>query len=364
MNVQSNNFDRQWQDIGTELLKLTDEVGKSGWYIQGEQLKKFELRLATFQKSPFACGVANGLNALEIALRILGIQNGDLVLTTPLSAFATTLAIINTGGTPVFCDTDRNGNIDLLKAKELITKHQIKFFIPVHLYGNPLDLNLLADISHNTILIEDCAQAIGAQFHDRNVGSIAKASGLSFYPTKNLGAMGDAGALLVQDETLCKKAMSLRDYGQSSKYVHDALGYNSRLDELHASHLNYLLSEKLPAWTERRRSIAKKYLSSLKNVRCLEVAPAANPAWHLFPIFTEEKKELKDYLTSKKISATEHYPSLITEQACMNNIDYKIYGPLTVAEDIVKTELSLPIHPYMTDEEVDYVIQEVKSWKA
>lgn len=362
--MQSNNFERQWQDIGSELLKLTNLVGESGWYIQGNHLKNFETNLASYHQMEYACGVANGLNALEISLKVLGISPGDKVLTTPLSAFATTLAIINAGGTPIFCDTDLNGNIDLELAHQIIKDHKIKFFIPVHLYGNPLNLDKIKEISKDTLVIEDCAQAIGATFSQRFVGSAGHISAMSFYPTKNLGAMGDAGAILTNSNGHLLKSQSLRDYGQSSKYVHNDLGYNSRLDELHAAHLNFILIGKLQAWTQRRSEIAANYIRDLKNIETLKPLTKSAPVWHLFPVFTDNKSELIAHLKSKNIAAAEHYPGLINEQPCMKNVPFEVIGSLKNAKRIVDTQISLPIHPYLTNDEIHYVIHEVNSWRA
>lgn len=369
MKIQSNDFTRQWEDIGLSILDAINNVGRSGWYILGTEVSSFEKNLSIHMRSPFSCGVANGLNALEIALRIIGIGKGHKVLTTPLSAFATTLAIINVGAKPIFCDTDINGNIDLNLVEEILSNESIDCFIPVHLYGNPLDLNHLLKISkkYDVPIIEDCAQAISASFDNKMVGSIGKLAGLSFYPTKNLGAMGDAGALLVKSQEDLSKAKSIRDYGQSQKYLHSDIGQNSRLDEIHAACLNFILNNKLGNWTQKRNEIANHYISQIQNKKLnfLKINEKSSPVWHLFPIFCtdiNEKKSFIKYLHEKGIAATEHYPILITDQPCMKDIDHEIIGKLTNAKRIVETEVSIPIHPYLTEEEISYIIDEVNSW--
>ena len=229
--IQANDFRRQWEDLREDALAAFEMVGASGWYVLGDEVRAFEDALAALWGFPHAAGVASGLDAIEIALRALGCRPGDRVLTTPISAFATTLAIVKIGAVPVFVDTDDQGLIDLVRCGELLQKRSdIRFFVPVHLYGFALDPSALRRLrdEYGLLMVEDCAQSTKA------AGDLAATS---FYPTKHLGAMGDGGAILMKDAALDTRVRALRDYGQTAKYQHDFIGYNSRLDELQAAYL-------------------------------------------------------------------------------------------------------------------------------
>ena len=259
MLIPANDFRRQWDELREDALAAFERVGFSGWYVLGEEVRVFEDGLAAFWGFPYAAGVASGLDAIEISLRALGCKQGDRVLTTPISAFATTLAIVKLGAVPVFVDTDDQGLIDLQRCHELLKKRSdIRFFVPVHLYGFALDpsaLRWLRD-EYGLLMVEDCAQSI------RAAGDLAATS---FYPTKNLGAMGDGGAILCRDAELDARVRALRDYGQTAKYRHDLIGYNSRLDELQAAFLRRACLPRLKRWSARRREIAAAYLKGIQN---------------------------------------------------------------------------------------------------
>src|SRR5258706_6069619 len=256
--IPANDFERQWADTGPDLTRAFQRVMASGWYILGPEVRCLKESLAAFRRIPHAAGVASGLDAIEIALRVLGVQPGDKVWTTPLSAFATTLAIVKLGAVPVFVDTDAHGLIDLALARERLAKRDIRFFVPVHLYGHSCDLVELARLrdEFSLGLVEDCAQSIGAAFHGAPLGSVGQFAATSFYPTKNLGALGDGGAVLTNDAALDAAVRTLRDYGQTGKYHHASIGYNSRLDELQAALMHDAFLPRLSAWIERRRAIA------------------------------------------------------------------------------------------------------------
>src|SRR6266581_6477192 len=209
VTVPLNDFRAQWKAVGTDVLAAVDRVGASGWYILGREVERFESALASVWGLPHAIGVGNGLDAIEIGLRCLGIRQGDRVLTTPLSAFATTLAVMRCGGVPVFVDTDASGLLDLDRCRDLLLRdRQIRFLVPVHLYGHCADLERLEALRDEFRLgiVEDCAQAIGARFKGRGVGTVGQVAAVSFYPTKNLGALGDGGAVLTADEAIARRA--------------------------------------------------------------------------------------------------------------------------------------------------------------
>lgn len=368
-----NDFGRQWTDVRDDALRVFDEVGRSGWYILGDRVRQFEASLSVYWGTAEAVGVASGLDAIEIALRAAGIRPGDRVLTTPLSAFATTLAIVRSGGIPVFCDTTDSGLMDLEDSRAALRAMPgIRFFVPVHLYGFPLDtaaLRALID-EFQLICIEDCAQSIGAGSGGQATGLTGLAAATSFYPTKNLGAMGDGGAVVTSDRSLAAKVRSLRDYGQTAKYRHTEIGWNSRLDEVHAALLNDVFLPRLPNWNERRRQIAARYLDHWRSTRVQPLGKMVSgqgewrPSWHLFPatVSAEEKASLLSWLRGSGILAGEHYPLLIPDQEGLAAVSSVCFGGLERARALATTEISLPIHPFMTDGEVDTVLAAIDEW--
>jgi dTDP-4-amino-4,6-dideoxygalactose transaminase len=346
--IQANDFKRQWEDLRDDALAAFEQVGSSGWYVLGEEVRAFEAELATLWRFPHAAGVASGLDAIEIALRALGCGPGDRVLTTPISAFATTLAIVKLGAVPVFVDTDDQGLIDLQRCNDLLTKRRdIRFFVPVHLYGFAIDPNALLRLrdQHELLMVEDCAQSIQA------TGQIAATS---FYPTKNLGAMGDGGAILSRDASLDARVRALRDYGQTAKYRHDFIGYNSRLDELQAAFLRRACLPRLKRWTARRREIAGAYLSGIRNPAVRLPAPreGSQPSWHLFPVWMDHPR--RSHFGC-------HYPVAIPDQKAMRDVPFEVPGGCENARRLCTSEVSLPIHPYLSDAEVAEVIAAVNS---
>ncbi len=326
-----------------------EKVGASGWYILGEEVRLFEQDLAALWGFPHAAGVASGLDAIEIALRALGCKPGDRVLTTPISAFATTLAIVKIGAVPVFVDTDDQGLVDIQRCQEVLRgRRDIRFFVPVHLYGFSLDAGALLRLrdEHDLLMVEDCAQSIAA------VGAVAATS---FYPTKNLGAMGDGGAVLCRDAALDERVRALRDYGQTSKYRHDVIGYNSRLDELQAAFLRRACMPRLERWTARRREIAAAYLEGIQNpsVRLPNPPKGSEPSWHLFPVWIDRRLPNSPFGT--------HYPIAIPDQKALDGVPFEEPGRCENARRLCASEVSLPIHPYLNDDEVAEVIAMLNS---
>jgi dTDP-3-amino-3,4,6-trideoxy-alpha-D-glucose transaminase len=365
-----NDFQRQWAETGSEVLATFGCVAASGWYILGPRVKQFEKSLAALWGMNHASGVANGLEAIEIALTALGCRPGDKVLTTPLSAFATTLAILRIGATPVFVDTDAFGLIDLELCRDLLnTRQDIRFFVPVHLYGNSLDLRELGRLQNEfeIDIVEDCAQSILSTFDGVPCGSAGRMAATSFYPTKNLGAMGDGGAILTNDESLKGSIEILRDYGQTGKYRHEAIGWNSRLDEVHAAILNDVYLPRLKPWTHRRCQIARSYLDGIQHpaVRCLGSPRGSHSSWHLFPVLVppDRKRAFMEWLQSQNVSCAEHYPTAVYRQTALGKASFEIATECATAERICASEVSLPIHPYLTDGEIRDVIQVVNSWR-
>jgi dTDP-3-amino-3,4,6-trideoxy-alpha-D-glucose transaminase len=366
-----NDFRAQWSQHRAEVLAAVERVGQSGWLILGTEVARFEEALAEYWGLPFCVGCASGLDAIEIALRAAGLRPGQKALTTPLSAFATSLAVIRAGGEPVFVDVDDSGQIDLSLCEDALeADDEIRFMLPVHLYGHAIDLERLDQLKgrYSTIIVEDCAQAVGARSRQRPVGSVGDFAATSFYPTKNLGAMGDGGAVLTHLEHGAHAARVLRDYGQTGKFVHDHLGLNSRLDELHAAILRTALLPDLEPRTSRRREIAARYDAGIDHA---EITTPPRPAgsesvWHLYPLLVRDGRDaLQAHLREADIATAVHYPTLIPAQkALADRYPGSVLCPLPKAESFAKNELSIPIHPFMTDENVDRVIDACNAWRG
>lgn len=347
-------------------------MGASGWYILGESLRRFETALAAACGRVASVGCGNGLDAIEISLRALGLRPGDKVLTTPMSAFATTLAIHRAGGRAVFVDVDAAGLLDLAAARRLLAADpSIRFCVPVHLYGFCLDLPALARLRDDFALavIEDGAQALGAGFGGMRVGDVGRLLATSFYPTKNLGALGDGGAVLTDDPELAARARSLRDYGQTGKYVHAELGLNSRLDEMQAAILHRAMLPRWAEWGDRRRAIAARYLAGLEHpqVRPLPEPEGSHSVWHLFPVLVDEapRDGLIAHLRQQGVLAQVHYPVAIPDQPALRGREdlAETFEDLPQARRLAAGEVSLPITPDLEDAEVDQVIEAVNRWR-
>jgi dTDP-3-amino-3,4,6-trideoxy-alpha-D-glucose transaminase len=364
-----NDFQRQWQDTRDDALRAFTRVGESGWYITGNELAEFERALAALWTRQHCAGVASGLDAIEIALKALGCRPGDRVLTTPLSAFATTLAIAKLGAIPVFVDTDAFGLIDLERCGQVLSRRpEIRFLVPVHLYGNALDMGKLARLKDRFELtvVEDCAQSILAGHCGVLTGTVGQCAATSFYPTKNLGALGDGGAILTNDAAVAGRIRALRDYGQSAKYRHDSVGYNSRLDELQAALLHRAYLGRLAGWTARRRQVGGQYLAGIANpaIRPIGSPPGSDGCFHLFPVTVEpdRKPGFLDHLKRHGIGSGEHYPVAIPDQKAMAQILHEVEGECHNARRIAAGEVSLPMHPYLQDVEVARVIAACNGW--
>lgn len=360
--VPANDFARQWEEIRDDAIEAVDRVGRSGWLVLGDEVREFEDELAQWWGVGHAVGVASGLDALEIALRCAGLPSGTQVITTPLTAFATTLAILRAGAVPVWCDVDESGGLDLDQVElALQADRSIRAVLPVHLYGHPLDSAHLEALAgeHDVVVIEDCAQSAGAKRDGRPTGTAGTAAGTSLYPTKNLGAMGDGGVLLTNDEGLAENARQLRDYGQRARYEHVETGLNSRLDELHAAMLRSAMLPRLNHWLQRRREIAAAYTDALSGSPLRPIlAMDGESANHLFPVESTEAPaaDLVELLARRGVTAGRHYPCICPDQPAVRDQGNST-SALPVARRIAEQEISLPIHPHLHDREVERVIE-------
>lgn len=368
--IPLNDFVRQWAIVADDVLGVVQQVGQSGRYVLGDEVKQCETALAAYWSRAHAVGVGSGLDAISISLRCLGLEAGAKVLTTALSAFATTLAILHAGGVPVFVDVDARGQLDLGQCRDVLQRDRsIRTLLPVHLYGLPGDGSELQRLQEDFELavVEDCAQSIGARFaNGRPVGSVGQLAATSFYPTKNLGALGDGGAVLCDDPLLAGQARSIRHYGQSSLYVHSEYGLNSRLDELQAAILARAFLPRLAEWTAARQSIADRYLTEIDSAHLETIRPLAGTSavWHLFPVLTApaERDTFRNWMQDQGVMTGVHYPHLATDQKALTHRRFEIAGSLTIAQRMAASEVSLPIHPFLTPDEVTNIIEACNEW--
>ena len=350
------------QELRADLEKAFHEVLDSGWFTQGSQLEAFEKEYAEYCGVKHCIGVGNGLDALHLILRAYGIGIGDEVIVPSNTYIATWLAATHAGAVPVPVEPDRQThNIDPDLIEAAITS-RTRAIIPVHLYGQPADMdaiNLIAS-RYNITVIEDAAQSQGARYKGRRAGSLADAAGHSFYPGKNLGALGDGGAVTTNDDALAEKLYMLRNYGSRTKYLNEIQGFNSRLDDVQAAFLRVKL-RKLDEWNSRRKVIASQYLQLINNPQIeLPTVPAwADPVWHLFVIRHPHRDQFQsDILKMAEVATLIHYPIPPHLQQAYKDFGFTP-GSLPLAESSANEVLSLPIGPHMTTKEVEQVIRAV-----
>lgn len=365
MKIPFVSFKPMEKELDKELRDAFERVYTRSWYIEGAEDEAFEKEFAEFCTVGYCVGSGNGLDALMLALKALDIKEGDEVIVPSNTYIATALAVTYVGATLVFVEPDiRTFNIDPAKIEAAITP-RTKAIMPVHLYGQACDMDPVMEIAkkHNLYVVEDCAQAHGATYKGKKIGSFGDAAGFSFYPGKNLGALGDAGAVVSNNEELIKKVRALGNYGSDYKYHHIYKGNNSRLDELQAAFLRAKLPL-LEKMNEERRRIAGLYLEGIKNplVELPYVIEDAVPVWHIFGIRCKRRNELETYLNDAGIGTNKHYPIPMHLQECYKDLGYK-EGDFPIAEEISKTELSLPMYYGMTDAEINYVIDKVNEFK-
>ena len=337
----------------------------SGWLILGPEVEAFERELAEACGLKGSVGVANGTDAIELALRALGVAAGDEVVTTPLTAAFTSLAVLRLGARPVFADLDPvTLNVSPDAVARALTP-RTKAILPVHLYGHPADLDPLLSVARDRRIpvLEDACQAVGASYKGRPVGSWSGLAALSFYPTKNLGAFGDGGAVLVEDEALRDRLRRLRNGGQRDRYRHEEAGVNSRLDEMQAAVLRVKL-RRLSTWTERRRALAALYAKELAGLPLQLPAeqPYAGAVYHLYVVRHPRRDALAAFLKERGVATLIHYPIPLHLQPAFSAFAKE--GQLPVAEAAAREILSLPLYPELTDEQARRVAQAVRDFFA
>ncbi len=365
MKISFNDFASPYQELKAELDEAYARFMQSGWYVLGKEVEAFEQEYAAYCGTRFCVGVGNCLDAMHLVLRAWNIGPGDEVIVPSNTYIATWLAISHAGATPVPVEPDpKTHNLDPALVEVAITP-RTKAVMPVHLYGQPADMDPIMEIArhHGIKVLEDAAQAQGAQYKGRRTGGLGHAAGHSFYPTKNLGAFGDAGAVTTDDADLAGRVKMLRNYGSIQRYYNETIGYNSRLDELQAAFLRVKLRH-LDEWNRRRSNLAGIYLAQLSACSSELVLPYvpewADPVWHLFVIRHPQRDLLQSRLTESGISTLIHYP-VPPHRAGAYASTGLTPVVLPVAEQLANTVLSLPIGPHLTDEQVRHVITVLKN---
>ncbi len=365
MEVPFSTFAEMHRKIRTEINIAYKNVIDQDWYIQGNECKNFEKEYAAYFDIKSCIGVGNGLDAIYLSLKALGIGYGDEVIIPSHTFIATALAVVYTGATPVFCEVyDDTYLINPNRIENLITK-RTKAIVIVHLYGQPAEMDIICELvcKHHLFLVEDCAQAHGATYKGKKIGTFGNTGAFSFYPGKNLGALGDAGAVITNDLELEEKIRALGNYGSIEKYTHLYLGNNSRLDEIQAAFLRVKLPY-LDKWNSERQKIAEKYLDGIKNDRIIlpTVREGCRCVWHIFAIKCRERDRLQLFLLDKGIKTLIHYPIPIHLQKAFIGYGFN-EGDYPITELISKTELSLPLYIGMSDEIIQYVIDTVNMFE-
>ena len=365
--ILMNDFKAEPGELREAMVSAARRVLESGWYVLGNEVVAFEKQWAQICGVEHSVGVGNGMDAIEIALRSLDIGPGDEVITTPMTAFATVLAILRAGATPVLADIDPASSLLSLDSAQRCLSPKTKAVVLVHMYGQVRAMSAWTALCEaaGIHLIEDCAQAHLATWQGKVAGSIGVAGAYSFYPTKNLGAPGDAGMLISHSTSLAERAARLRNYGQSVRYHHPELGMNSRLDEMQAAILTERLKWLQP-FTEQRRLIANTYRAGITNPLVQQLAPPEEPAahvYHLYVITCPHRDELQAHLQTQGVQALIHYPVPVHEQIPCQALQRDPRG-LKASEDHAAQCLSLPCHPQMTEADISQVIDAVNSFKV
>ena len=361
--IATNRLDRGFYKYQAEFEEAAIRTLRSGWYIMGKELEAFEQAFAAYNGSKYALGVANGLDALVLACRAVGIGEGDEVLVQGNTYIATVMGITRNGAKPVFVEPDQYHQIDVTKLEEALTP-KTKAVMVVHLYGHAADMKPVVEFckKHNLKLIEDCAQSHGSKVEGKMTGTFGDVGCFSFYPSKNLGCFGDGGAIITDNEEIYNKIKMLRNYGSSKRYYFDEVGLNSRLDEIQAALLSVRLSH-LDELTNERYEIADYYLKNIKNdkIDLPKTREGAGNVYHQFVIRCKTRDDLITYLDEKGVGTIIHYPVPPHLSTCYENLGYK-KGDLPITEELADTVVSIPMYNGITKEEQDRVIEALNNY--
>jgi dTDP-4-amino-4,6-dideoxygalactose transaminase len=365
VNVPFLDLHAAYRELQAEIDAAVQRVVSSGWYILGREVEGFEREFAAYCGVRHCIGISNGLDALELALRGYGIGAGDEVIVPANTFIATWLAVSRTGAVPVPVEPEEPTHTIAADRVERAITPRTRAVMPVHLYGQPADMQPIVDLArrHGLKVIEDAAQAQGARYRTRRAGGLGDAAAFSFYPGKNLGAMGDAGALVTDDDELAARVRRLRNYGSVVKYQHEVQGFNARLDELQAAVLRVKLP-RLDDWNDRRRTLAARYLQGLARVPSLglpHVPEGVEPVWHLFVVRHPRRDELQRHLSRAGVETLIHYPVPPHRSNAYADRDFGP-GAFPLAERIAATVLSLPMGPHLTVDLQERVMEAVVSF--
>lgn len=363
MKIMPNRMDRGFEQYQEEFEKKAIQVLRSGWYVLGNEVSSFEREFSDYLGSRYCVGLASGLDALWIAFRILGIGKGDEVIVQGNTYIASVMGITINGATPVFVEPDENFGIDVDKIEDKIT-NRTKAILVVHLYGMASEMDKIVELSrkYDLRLVEDCAQSHGACYNGKATGTFGDIGCFSFYPSKNLGAFGDAGAIVTNNKNICDDVRVFRNYGSEKRYYNKVVGANSRLDELQAGLLRVRLSH-MQELTNEKVEIAKRYSKDIHNQKLVlpELSEGATGVWHQYVIRCEERDRLINYLNDKEIGTIIHYPIPPHLSEAYSYLGYS-KGDFPITEHLADTVLSIPMYNGMTEEEQMYVIDALNSF--
>lgn len=364
-NIMTNRLDCGFFKYQKEFEDKALEVLRGGWYILGKEVSAFEQEFADYVGAKYAVGLGNGLDALWIAFRVLGIGKGDEVIVQGNTYIASVMGITINGATPVFVEPDEYFNIDASKIEEKITD-KTKAILVVHLYGQASNMTPVVELckKYNLRLVEDCAQSHGAKHNGQTTGTFGDIGCFSFYPSKNLGAFGDGGAIVTNDKKIADDVKVFRNYGSEKRYYNRVVGTNSRLDEIQAGLLRVRLSH-MQELEDEKRQICERYLKELNNplIQLPKIREGSTHIWHQFVIRCETRDDLIEYLNKKNISTIIHYPIPPHLSEAYRYLGLK-EGSLPITENYAKTVLSIPLFNGLTKEEQDYVIEALNEYKA
>ncbi len=361
--IIANRLDRGFYKYQEEFENKAIEVLRSGWYVLGKEVENFEKEFSSYTGSEYCAGLASGLDALYLAFRAMGIKRDDEVIVQANTYIASVMGITMNGAVPVFVEPDEFHGLDASKLEAAITG-KTKAVLVVHLYGQSCEMDRIVDIcrKYGIKLVEDCAQSHGAHFDGKMTGTIGNIGCFSFYPSKNLGAFGDGGAIVTDDEEYCRKIKMLRNYGSEKRYYNDEVGVNSRLDELQAGLLRVRLKH-LDELNDEKRTIADRYLAEIKNpkIELPRIRDKADHVWHQFVIKCDQRDNLIDYLKEREIGTIIHYPVPPHLQKAYGYLGFK-KGDFPIAERLADEVLSIPMYNGMTEEEQTRVIDALNGW--
>ncbi len=372
MQIPLLDLKAQYQSVKNEIDEVVARVIESQYFILSDEVENLEKEIADYSGTSYAAGVASGTDALILSLRALGIGPGDSVITSPFTFFATAEAISILGAKPIFVDIDPGTyNIDPDKIEELLRapsneqQATIKALIPVHIYGQCADMDRIMEIAgkYDLKVIEDCAQAIGATYKGKKAGSFGDTGCFSFFPSKNLGGFGDGGMIVANDQNIIERIKKIRVHGSEKQYIHEEIGYNSRLDSLQAAILRIKLRY-LDKWFDERRSVAEKYTNALLPLGIVvpEVPEGNVHTYHQYSVRSEDRDVVLKYLNDNGVPSRVYYPVPLHLQPCYKDLGYDA-GDLPITESVCKSIFSLPVYPELTDEQINYVVKKIEVCK-